>query len=130
MDLYVDAFKEHCKVLIPDLYYLLEQIQTGIKFHRQLFVNRHIPSYNMVKMSTNMSILLYMVPVFIRYYNFNVQYKVAEDLWTTLKDTWYANINVNDLTATAMQKVTEDIMKNILAFVRTKLFIEIQEQKK
>jgi len=53
MDLYVDAFKEHCKVLIPDLYYLLEQIQTGIKFHRQLFVNRHIPSYNMVKMSTN-----------------------------------------------------------------------------
>jgi len=66
----------------------------------------------------------------MRYYKFNVQYKVAEDLWTTLKDTWYANINVNDLTATAMQKVTEDIMKNILAFVRTKLFIEIQEQKK
>jgi AcrR family transcriptional regulator len=44
-DLYMAAFKDQCKVLIPDLYGLLEQLQTGIKFHRQLFVNRHIPSY-------------------------------------------------------------------------------------
>ena len=66
-----------------------------------------------------------MVPVFIRYYNFNVQYKVAEDLWITLKDTWYANINVNDLSSALMQKITEGIMKNILTLVRSKLFVEI-----
>jgi AcrR family transcriptional regulator len=109
-DLYVAAFKEHCKVLIPDLYYLLEQIQTGMKFHRQLFINRHITSYNMVYMRVNDIANKVEVPVFISYYKFNVQYQVAEDLWTTLRDTWYANINVNDLSAASMQKVTEDIM--------------------
>jgi len=128
-DLYTAAFKEQCKVLIPDLYDLLEQMPTGIKFHRQLFVNRHIPSYNMVYMRTNDTANKVEVPVFISYYNFNVQYKVAEDLWTTLKDTWHANINVNDLSSAVMQKVTEGIMKNILTFVRSKLFVEILEEK-
>ncbi|MEA1898268.1 MAG: TetR/AcrR family transcriptional regulator [Bacteroidota bacterium] len=129
-DSYVAAFKEHCKVLIPDLHNLLEQIQTAIKFHRQLFVNRHIPNYNMVYMRVNDTTNKVEVPLFIRYYKFDVHYEVAEDLWTTLKDTWYANINVNDLSAAAMIKVTENIMKNILAFVGTKLFVEIQEPKK
>ena len=78
-DLYVAAFKEHCKVLIPDIHYLLEQFQTGIKFHRQLFVNRHIPNYNMVYMRVNDTTNKVEVPLFIRYYKFSVQYKVAED---------------------------------------------------
>ena len=130
IDLYVTAFKEHCKVLIPDIHYLLEQFQTGIKFHRQLFVNRHIPNYNMVYMKVNDITNKVEVPLFMMYYKFNVQYKVAEDLWTTLTDTWYANIDVNDLSAASMRKVTEDIMKNILAFARTKLFVEIQEPNK
>ena len=40
---FVQEGKEYCNCLLPDFYQLLEKYPLGLKFHRQIFMNRHIP---------------------------------------------------------------------------------------
>ena len=45
VNIFIQEGKGNCKRLLPDLYQLLERFPLGLRFERQLFLNRHIPLY-------------------------------------------------------------------------------------
>jgi AcrR family transcriptional regulator len=122
-----DGVRERCKVYSPDLFVLLAQYPESIKFHRQLFLNRHNPVCNMVFTSIQEKINQVTVPLFKAFYEFNVHYHTAEDLYNSLVDSWYAKMDTDDLTAGSMQLLSDEIAGTLVRFVKSRLFVQMQE---
>ena len=114
-----------CKQLIPDLHILLFKNIISLKFNRQLFINRNNPVYNLVFIRVREKANTFIVPLFIDYYNFNIPYKTAEDIWDSLSDSWYSRLDPNNITIESMIHLTEEIMEVVLKFVQSKLFVTI-----
>jgi len=114
-----------CKQLIPDLHILLYKYVTGLKFCRQLFLNRYNPVFNLVYINVNKKSNEFIIPLYIDYYNFNIPIETAEQLWDSLTDTWYSRLNPDDLSPGAISQLTEDIMETILRFLNSKVFVHI-----
>ncbi|HDO26636.1 MAG TPA: TetR/AcrR family transcriptional regulator [Bacteroidetes bacterium] len=117
------VLKKQLQVFIPDMYKLSEPYVKGFKFHRQLFLNRSDPRFNLVYVSVNISSNPIVLPKIIEYYKLNVPYSVIESLWTTVTDTWYSRFDVNKFEAAYLCGLTEEIMKTVLDFAKTKLFV-------
>lgn len=124
-EMFVEEGHNTCKQLIPDLHILLHKYASGLKFCRQLFLNRYNPVFNMVYMNVNKKSNEFIIPLFIEYYNFNIPYQTAEQLWDSLTDTWYSRLNPDDLSPSTMSQLTEEIMHTILQFVNSKVFAHI-----
>lgn len=119
---------DYCRKLIPDLHEVIAMDITLLKFTRQLFLNRSDPVYNLVFTKSREKTNEVIIPLFIEYYKFNIPYRLAEDLWNSLAESWYSRLNPNDLSVESMRRLTEEIMQTVLAFTRTKLFARIRNQ--
>jgi AcrR family transcriptional regulator len=126
VDDFVVEVKSRCKHLIPDLYEVLEEYSLPLQFSRQLLMHRTEPHYNLIFVKGRQKSNTVLVPLFIRYYNFNIPNKLAEELWDSLTDSWYLRLDPDNLTVDSMQKLTEDIMETLLKFVQSKLFMKIE----
>ena len=120
---YCEVLKYQMRVFIPDLYKISAQYPEGFKFQRQLFLNRNDYRLNLVYINCNISCNPIILPKLIEYYKLNVPYSVAESLWTTLTDTWYSRLDVNNFNVAYLCELTEEIMKTVLDFAKTKLFV-------
>ena len=120
---YCEVLKEQMQVFIPDLYKISAQYPKGFKFQRQLFLNRNDYRFNLVYINCNISCNPIIIPKLIEYYKLNVPYSVIESLWTTVTDTWYSRLDVNNFNVAYLCELTEEIMKTVLDFAKTKLFV-------
>ena len=121
-----EELQEECKVYAPDLFVLLAQYPEAVKFHRQLFLHRHNPVYNLVFITVQEKINEITVPLFKAYYDFNVHYRLAEDLYNCLVDSWYAKLDTEDLSAESMQRLSDEIGDTLARFVKSRLFMQMQ----
>lgn len=123
---YCAVLKDQMRVFLPDMHKVNIQFQEGIKFHRQLFLNRNDHRLNLVYINTNISCNPIIIPKLIEYYKLNVPYSVIESLWTTtVVDTWYSGLDVNNFNVVYLCGLTEGIMKTVLDFAKTKLFVNL-----
>lgn len=120
---YCEVLKELMQVFIPDLYKISAQYPQGFKFQRQLFLNRNDHRFNLVYINCNITCNPIIIPKLIEYYKLNVPYSVIESLWTTVTDTWYSRLDVNKFNVACLSGLTEEIMRTVLDFAKTKLFV-------
>ena len=120
--------KQNCKKLIPDLYILLEKFSLGLKFNRQLFVNRHIPSFGFMfnrvfeKVTED-----FVLDLFVHQFNLQLERNDVASIWLTLTESWYARINPENLEASELQMIAEDIMNSIMKFIGSDLHIFLSD---
>ena len=120
---YCVVLKDQMQVFIPDLYKISVQYPQGFKFQRQLFLNRNDYRLNLVYINCHISCNPIIIPKLIEYYKLNVPYSVIESLWSTVTDTWYSRLDVNNFNVEYLCELTEEIMKSVLEFAKTKLFV-------
>ena len=120
---YYIVLKEQMRVFLPDMHKVSVQYQKEFKFHRQLFLNRNDHRLNLVYINANNSCNPIILPKLIEYYKLNVPYSVIESLWATVMDTWYSRLDVNNFNVEYLCGLTEEIMKSVLDFAKTKLFV-------
>ena len=118
-----EVLKEQMQVFIPDMYKISAQYPQGFKFQRQLFLNRSDLRFNLVYINCNISSNPIIIPKLIEYYKLNVPYSVIESLWTTVTDTWYSRLDVNNFNVEYLCGLTEEIMRTVFDFAKSKLFI-------
>jgi AcrR family transcriptional regulator len=102
------------RVLIPDLYELLYQHNINLKFHKQLFNNSHIVSFNELYHYGNDEIIKCLVPYVKAYYKLKYSDKEIFNFYSTLTDAWYAKLDFTNLSVKSMIELAEEIMDNIL----------------
>ncbi len=112
----VTASKE-CKKLFPDVYILLEQYPIPLKFSKQLFLNRHILSFNYLFVKAyGYHANHFALKLFSEQFNLNQTEEDLTNLWTTVGESWFSRLDVNDLSAKTMQLLAEGIIKSVLKF--------------
>ena len=108
---------KECKKLFPDLYNMIEQYPVPLKFHKQLFLNRHILKFNYLFVKAhNYHANTFVLKLFSEQFNLNQSKEDLINLWTTVGESWYSRLDVNDLSAKKMQLLAEDIMKSVMKF--------------
>ena len=120
---YYVVLKDRMRLFLPDMHKVNIQYREGFKFHRQLFLNRNDHRLNLVYINANNSCNPIIIPKLIEYYKLNVPYSVIESLWTTVTDTWYSRLDINKFNVEYLCGLTEEIMKTVLDFAKTKLFV-------
>ncbi len=120
---YCVLLKDQMQVFLPDMHKISVQYPQGFKFQRQLFLNRNDYHFNLVYINCHISGNPIIIPKLIEYYKLNVPYSVIESLWTTVTDTWYSRLDVNNFNVSCLCGLTEEIMKTVLDFAKTKLFV-------
>lgn len=120
---YCAVLKDQMRVFLPDMHKISVQYPQGFKFQRQLFLNRNDYHFNLVYINCHISGNPIIIPKLIEYYKLNVPYSVIESLWTTVLDTWYSRLDVNNFNVEYLCGLTEEIMKTVLDFAKTKLFV-------
>ena len=120
---------QKCKKLFPDLYLLLEQYPIPLKFSKQLFLNRNIPAYNYLFMKIyNASAKAFILMLFSEQFSFHQTDKDTYNLWLTVGESWFSRLDSNNLSASKMQQLAEEIMNSVLNFMSSGLYSKIQDR--
>ena len=111
---YTKVGEANCKNLFPDLYSFLSQNTIILKFSRQLFLNRHIPNYEVFFRKAFLSpSLKFMFNLFVAQYKLDVSDENALRLWLTVSESWYSRIDPNDLSEASLLIIAEDVLKSV-----------------
>jgi len=113
---YESELNKKLKVLIPDLYDILTEFKTGIKFHWQLFQHRQDIRFAHIYNTLNRSSNKFIVPRVKEYYRLDIPEPSVEAIWNTLIDTWYARLDFENYNSITLSGLTEDIMQTLLEF--------------
>ena len=103
---------------LPDIHIINLRFPVGLKFIKQLFLNRHIKKYNDFYIELNKLPIPIFIPKMLSYYNIDVDYQIAEKLWMTVLDTWYARLDVNNVSLESLCELTDGILKSVFDFVK------------
>lgn len=115
--------KAECKKLFPDLYNILAEHPIPLKFSIQLFRHRNTPAYNFLFIKTyESSAQDFVLKLFAEEYNLNQSESDMLKLWTTVGETWYSRLTMEDLSAATLQRHAEEIMDAVVQFVRSQLY--------
>ena len=106
-----------CKNFFPDLFDEMEQYPITLKFHKQLFLNRHILIFNylFVKIN-NLHANTFVLKLFSEHFQLNQTKENLINLWTIVVESWYSKLDVNDLSSKKMQLIAEDILESVMKF--------------
>jgi AcrR family transcriptional regulator len=115
---YERELRQKLKVFIPDLHRILYSFQTGVKFHWQLFKHRSDVRFGYIYNSLNSSSAELILPVFRDYYDLTVSDTALRALWKTLTDSWYSQLDFEDLSPESLAELSDGIMQSILTFNR------------
>lgn len=111
--------KENLHSFLPDIHKIVVSYKLGIKFHWQLFRNRHTLKYNHVYLTLNNITGVLIIPKFVSYYKLNASAPVVKSLWDTLTDSWYSRVDFDNFTVDALCAISEETMLAILEFTRS-----------
>lgn len=111
---YFDIVKNHLINFLPDIHMLNMQNITGLKFSKQVFLNRDRPKFNELYLKLIQLGNPVFIPKMLDFYDLTKDYFVAESLWMTVYDAWFARLDTNQLNVTYLSDLTESIMKPIL----------------
>jgi AcrR family transcriptional regulator len=115
--------KAECKRLFPDLYNILAKHPVPLKFSIQLFRHRNTPAYNFLFIKTyESSAKSFILKLFSREYKLVQPESELLKLWLTVGETWYSRLNLEDLSATTLQKNAEEIFNTVVKFARSQLY--------
>jgi AcrR family transcriptional regulator len=112
------VLRQNLKVFIPDLHRILYSFEIGLKFHWQLFKHRSDVRFGYIYNSLNSSSADIILPVFREYYKLTVSDSALKALWKTLTDSWYSQLNFEDLSPESLAELSDSIMQSILRFNR------------
>jgi AcrR family transcriptional regulator len=112
------VLRQNLKVFIPDLHRILYSFETGLKFHWQLFKHRTDVRFGYIYNSLNSSSAEIILPVFREYYKLTVSDSALKALWKTLTDSWYSQLDFEDLSPESLAELSDSIMQSILRFNR------------
>lgn len=123
---YVEEGKEYCDHLLPDFFQLIEKFPMGLKFQRQIFLNRHIPilGYMFAKIQGETS-KGFVLDLFIKQFDLKIKREDAARLWITLTESWFTRINPEQLDAVELQRISEETMNTILKFITSDLYAKL-----
>ena len=113
---YLLVIKDDLKSFLPDLHIISVRYPLGLKFVKQLFLNREIKKYNDLYNKLNKIPISVIVPKMLSYYKLDVDYKIAQELWITVLDTWYSRLDVNNMNLEVLCELTDDILKSVFNF--------------
>lgn len=115
--------KSKCKQLFPDLYSQLAKYPVPLKFNIQLFRHRNSPAYNFLFIKTyESSAKEFILKLFCKEYNLIQPESELFNLWLTVGETWYSRLDMEDLSASTMQRHAEEIMDTVVQFARSQLY--------
>jgi AcrR family transcriptional regulator len=118
--------KNECTQLFPELHELLAGYPVPLSFSIQLFRHRNHPAYNYLFIKTyESSARAFILKLFAEEYNLNQPEGEMLKLWLTVGETWYSRLDLNDLSASTMQKYAEEIMDTVVSFARSHLFEQL-----
>jgi AcrR family transcriptional regulator len=115
---YERELRQKLNVFIPDLHRILCSFKTGVKFHWQLFKHRSDVRFGYIYNSLNSSSAEIILPVFRDYYKLTVSDSALKALWKTLTDSWYSQLDFEDLSPESLAELSDSIMQSILRFNR------------
>lgn len=115
-DEYLRVIKNELKNFLPDLHIISVRYPIGLKFVKQLFLNRDTKKYNDLYIELNKMTFPVIVPKMLSFYNLDVDYKIAEELWITVLDTWYSRLDVDNINLEVLCELTDSILKSVFAF--------------
>ena len=113
-----EELRQNLKVFIPDLHRILYSFETGLKFHWQLFKHRTDVRFGYIYNSLNSSSAEIILPVFREYYKLTVSDSALKALWKTLTDSWYSQLDFEDISPESLAELSDSIMQSILRFNR------------
>jgi len=117
-DEYVNRGKKVCKQYRPDIFQLISEFPLGLKFHRQLFNHRSNPLYNFTYMRCNeKSAETFVIELFKKYYKLDTDKSTLKLIHESLLDAWFSRLDINNLSAENIMKISDDIMESILFFI-------------
>jgi len=117
--------KTECKQLFPDLYNLLSEHTVPLKFNIQLFRHRNTPAYNYLFIKTyESSAKEFILRLFAKEFNLVQPESEMLKLWTTVGETWYSRLTMEDLSAQTLQRHAEEIMDSVVRFARSHLYAQ------
>jgi len=115
---YINRGKRKCKKYRPDLFQVISEFPLGLKFHRQLFNHRSNPLYNFTYMSCNEnSAETFVIELFKKYYKLDTDKSTLKLIHESLLDAWFSRLDVNNLSADNIMKISDDIMESILNLI-------------
>jgi AcrR family transcriptional regulator len=121
--------KTECKQLFPDLYSLLAEHPVPLKFSIQLFRHRNTPAYNYLFIKTyESSAKEFILSLFAKEFNLVQPEGEMLKLWTTVGETWYSRLTLEDLSAGTLQKHAEEILDSVVQFARSQLYSQFHLQ--
>lgn len=115
---YEHELKEKLHTFLPDLYEILVDYKPVIKFHWQLFRNRHVLKYNHVYLTLNNTSGELILPKFKDYYKLEVSGSKLKSIWGTLIDSWYSRLDFDKFTVEELCAISEETMNAILEIIR------------
>ncbi len=116
-----------CKKYLPDVYLLLEQYPIPLQFSKQLFLNRNNPTYNLLFIKTySESAKVFIINLFSEQYKLPKNNDDTYNLWLTFGESWYSRLDINNLSATNMQQLAEDVINSALKFISSALYSKIR----
>ena len=127
VEIYISAFKEEVKTLLPDLHVLNVKFISAIRFQKRLFLNRTNPLYNMAYINTTKASNPLIVPLFTKYCNLHIPYSIAEMLWETLTESWYSRLDCDKISVEYCCNLTKEIANSVMSIYRSKQIFDIQE---
>lgn len=123
---FVKEGKEYCDRLWPDYFQFLMKFPLGLRFQRQIFMNRHLPKfgYMFTKIQGETS-KGFVLDLFIKQFDLKIEREDAARLWITLTESWYSRINPEQLDAVELQRISEETMNTILKFISSDLYAKL-----
>lgn len=113
---YLMVIKDELKCFLPDLHIISVRYPIGLKFVKQLFLNRQIKKYNVLYIKLNKMPIPIIIPKMLKHYNLKIDYHIAENLWVTVLDTWFSQLDVDNISLENLSQSTDRIMKTVIDF--------------
>ena len=115
-DEYLRIITDELKNFLPDLHIISVRYPLGLKFVKQLFLNRDTKKYNELYIELNHMTFPVIIPKMLEYYNLKIDYHIAKNLWVTVLDTWYSQLDVDNINLENLCQSTDRIMKTVIDF--------------
>ena len=114
---HIEIFKTYCQLklnVFPDLFDFFVQFPEVLRFHKQIFLHRDVPEYNLIFQYSFNEVSTFLRPYFFEYYQLETDNGKNQQVWLTSAESWFSRINTNHLNADEMLRQSDEILKSIL----------------
>ncbi len=96
------------------LFNLFAEYPNELKFCKQLFVHRENPEMNLVFLYSINAFKPILFPLFKSRFKLTKDIEYYDSVWMTLVESWYSELDVNNLTAKHMKDISKETTETII----------------